>query len=239
MANNCCFGEGSQAARNRRRTFGTSLRVARDGSGCRPGPVPTARYQTGVGICNFFGGVSSFRASVFTGPHSRPLPPAQTRVPFSAGRRDGTQKLLTPQKKLQVPRVVWYRPPLGVPRSAAICTYSMFWLYNYEPYIISRPPPVSLYPLTRPRGRYAAPDAAYSCVRTVDSSALVHTHENAEPTPPLAVFCRRARHRFVLVNSRRAGRCVWVTIICRGLCWRAMRPLEASGDGSRLSALIE
>jgi hypothetical protein len=84
--------------------------TARDGSGCHQGPTPTVRYQTGAGICNFFGVVSSFGAPVFAGPHSRPLPPAQTRVPFPAGRRDGTQKLLTSRKKVQVPRVVWYRP---------------------------------------------------------------------------------------------------------------------------------
>jgi hypothetical protein len=178
---------------------------ARGGSGCRQGPAPTARYQTGAGICNFFGGVSSFRGSVFAGPHPRPLPPAQTGVPFPAGRRDGTQKLLTPQKKLQIPRMVWYRPPLGCRRSAAICTYSMFWLYSYDSCIISQPSPVPLYPLTRPRGRYAAPDAAYSCVRTVDSSALVHTHENAEPMPPLAGVLSASEATFCACELKARG----------------------------------
>jgi len=89
---------------------------ARDGPGCRPASAPTVRYQTGAGICNFFGVVSSFRGSGFAGPHSRPLPPAQTRVPFPAGRRDGTKKLLTPRKKMQNSRVVWYRPARGLLR---------------------------------------------------------------------------------------------------------------------------
>jgi len=110
---------------------------ARGGSGCRQGPAPTARYQTGAGICNFFGGVSSFRGSVFAGPHPRPLPPAQTGVPFPAGRRDGTQKLLTPRKKVQVPRVVWYRPARGRRRAAIVRTVIMQRSYQYDPRIIS------------------------------------------------------------------------------------------------------
>jgi hypothetical protein len=151
----------------------------------RPVPSPTARYQTGAGTCNFFGGVSSFRVSVSTEPHSRPLPPVQTRVPFPADRRFGTQKLLTPRKKVQIPRMVWYRLPLGRRRAAGIRAPIMRGLCQYDPRIIGVAKAREAAP---PRRGFAADPRCPSglpctCERPVAGSP-VHKYKAARPGTP-------------------------------------------------------
>jgi hypothetical protein len=71
-------------------------------------PAPSPRYQTGPGICNFFGGVRSFSGSSFAGVTFPPPPICANARHLSRRRGNGTEKVLTPPEKMQFPDPVWY-----------------------------------------------------------------------------------------------------------------------------------